>query len=182
LHLERGVAFKMLNKIADAEKEFRRSVALEPEEHNLYELAKLLWVEQRSDEAMAALRKAAELSLQPESLYLDLAYAEIKQRDPSEALAAFDKAARFDTQQDDGLPEVAELHARIAEGRASAWMLLGDTRRAAEFELEALKLTPENPNRWQQLGSLYQALGRTSDAERAIRKAQELSAHAAENR
>ncbi len=182
LHLERGVAFKMLNKVADAEKEFRRSVALEPEEHNLYELAKLLWVEQRSAEAMAALRKAAELSLQPESLYLDLAFAEIKQQDPRGALAAFDKAAQFDTQPDDHLPEAAELHARIAEGRASAWMLLGDTRRAAEFELEAVKLTPEDPNRWQQLGSLYQALGRASDAERAMQKAEELSLQAAENR
>jgi tetratricopeptide (TPR) repeat protein len=182
LHLERGVAFKMLNNIGEAQKEFRKSVELEPEETNLYELAKLLWIEQHSDEATAALRRAAELSLQPEGLYLDLAYAEIKQRNPNDALAAFDKAARFDTQQDDSMPEVAELHARVAEGRASAWMLLGDTRRAAEFELEAVKLTPQNAHRWEELGALYQSLGRASDAERAIQKSQELSTHAAENR
>jgi tetratricopeptide (TPR) repeat protein len=182
LHLERGVAFKMLNKTAEAEKEFRRSVELEPEEHNLYELAKLLWIDQRPDEAIAMLRKAAELSLEPERLYFDLANAEIKLQHPREALAAFDNAAKFDTRKDDTTPEAAELHARIAEGRASAWVSLGDAQRAVEFELEAVKLTPENANRWQELGNLYQSLGKTSDAARAMQKAQELSAATGESR
>ncbi len=181
LHLERGAAFNTLNNTVEAEKEFRRSVELEPAEHNLYELAKLLWIEGRAEEATATLRKAAELSWQPEGLYLDLAYAEIKQRHANQALAALDKAVQFDTQRDDNIPEVAELHAHIAEGRASAWALLGDTRRAAEFELEAVKLTPENASRWRELGSLYQSLGRSSDAERAMQKAQDLSTQPQEN-
>jgi tetratricopeptide (TPR) repeat protein len=180
LHLERGTALLMLNKPAEAESEFRRSIELEPQGENWYELAKLLWSEGHLDEATTALRKAAELSLQPEGLYFDLAHAELRRQHPTEALAAFDKAERFDRKSDDATtPEVNEFHAQVAEGRASAWMLLGDTERAADYEERALKLTPENENRWRTLAGLYKSLGRTSEAENALEKAQELSAEAA---
>jgi tetratricopeptide (TPR) repeat protein len=182
LHLERGMAFLMLNKTSEAESEFRRSVQLEPTGENWYELAKLLWTKGQLDEATTALRKAAELSLQPEGLYFDLAHAELRQRHPTEALAAFDKVVQFDTKPDDtATPEVIEFHARVAEGRASASILLGNTQRAAEYEQQAVKLTPENIDRLKALAGYYQSLGRTSEAEMAIQKVQQLSANTAGN-
>jgi len=172
--VEPGVAFQILSRTADAEKELRRSVELQPDEHNLYELAKLLWGEQRPDEAVQALLKAAELSLQPEGLYFDLANADLKLQRPQEALSAFDKVDRFDYKPDDITPEVVEFHARVAEGRASAWNLLGNTQRASEFQLAAVNLTPRNRDRWIELARLYRLLGRPSEADKALQAAQKL--------
>ena len=122
-----------------------------------------------------ARRKAAELSLQPQALYLDLANAELGRQHPREALAAFDKVLRFDIRSNNTTPEVAEINVRIAEGRARAWMQLGDNQRAVEFEVAAVTLIPENRNSWIDLATLYKSLGRTPDAEKALQRAQQLA-------
>jgi Flp pilus assembly protein TadD len=48
-------------------------------------------------------------------------------------------------------------------------------QRAIESQQEAIRLTPENVNRWQALASIYETAGRKELAEEARQKVQSLS-------
>lgn len=178
LHLERAVAFQMLNRTAEAEKEFARSIELKPDDQSLLQFAKLLWNEGRTNEAMIALRKAADLSQQPSFFDFQLGEAEVQLRHPREALAAFDEATRSELKWGVTTPDLAEFHARVAEGRANAWVQLGDATRVIQYELQALQFTPGNPDRWKKLADLYESMGNSLEAQVAMQKAQQTSASA----
>ncbi len=126
--------------------------------------------EGRQDEAARVLRKAAELSSHLQQYYLELGQ-ELQRRNPVAALADFDEAANYDILKDNSASS-AEFHASIAEGRAVAWYVLSDTSRAIEFEEQAVRFTPGNKQRWKDMANLYQAVGRTSEAQLAMQRAQ----------
>lgn len=172
LHFQRGVLLFELGNLPDAERELRRAIELLPDESPWDVLSVVLKNERRYAEAEEALRHAAELSQQPaqiQSDYLQLGRLELQLNKPREALAAFDRAANFDF-----LPSFMhtadEFHAAIAAGRARAWWELGDPTRATSFQEQAVRFTPNNAARWKDLAYLYQAQGRTSEAQHALEK------------
>jgi tetratricopeptide (TPR) repeat protein len=174
VHFERGDLLGKLGSLAEAERELRAAVELRPDENCWFGLSSVLWAEQRYDEAAEALRKAAELSLTPQRYYVQLARLELQRRRPTQSLEALDLAMKFSVVQDESAMG-AEFQAEVAEGRAQAWFALGDMQRAAGFEEQAVRFTPGNADRWKDMANLYQAMGRTSEASRAMQHAQSTS-------
>lgn len=170
LRLERGFALANLGRTHEAEQEFHRSVELRPDENSWAAWHKLLLSEGRQDEAERVLRKVAELSSYPQHFYLELGRLELQRQHPAAALADFDKATKYDILQDTA--SGAEFRASIAEGRAVAWYGLADASRAIEFEKQAVQFTPSDKQRWKNMAKLYEAIGRTSDAQLAMQHAQ----------
>ena len=58
----------------------------------------------------------------------------------------------------------------VAQGRAAAWVQLGDLKQATAFEEEAVRLDPNAPDAWSHLAKLYQRQGRTVDQQAALQK------------
>jgi len=172
VRFERGTLLGKLGSLAEAERELRESVELRPDENCWSGLSSVLWAQQRYDEAAEALNKAAELSLTPQRYYVQLARLELQRGRSTQSLAALDVAMRFSVVHDDSAMG-AEFQAEVAEGRAQAWFALGDMQRAAGFEEQAVRFTPDSAERWRDMANLYQALGRSSEAEQAMRHAQE---------
>jgi len=169
LHLQRGQVLMLMGKNYEAEKEYRHSIVLAPRAGAWELLGDLLWSQQRYDEAIDAMREAAEIAFSPDNLYLKLGFLEARRQRPQQALDAFDQAARFGVAHDSSTSAGAEFYAALAEGRGHAWFAMGETPRAVEFQEQAVRFAP-NARRWQDLANLYQGLGRTSDAERALQQ------------
>ncbi len=167
LRLQRGDALLRLGRLSEGERELRKSIDLEPDESSWERLSNLLISEQRYEEAAAALRTAAEISLEPAQLYFELGELESKLRHGDAALAAFDKALKFGNGIDSSTRSGAEFYARVHEGRARVWYAMGDLQRAVEAEEQAVHFTPNDGRRWKDLANLYQMLGRTQDAQHA---------------
>jgi Flp pilus assembly protein TadD len=55
----------------------------------------------------------------------------------------------------------------VATGRAKAWYQLGDLQQAVTFQEEAVKLAPNDAKLWSGLADLYDAQGRTAQAQQA---------------
>jgi tetratricopeptide (TPR) repeat protein len=173
LHLQSGHALMRLGRLNDAERELRRSIQLEPEVVSWEMLSDLLWSEQRHEESVVELRKAAEMALQPQQLYLKIAQRETQLQHGKEALAAFDQAVKFAVDLDTSTSAASEFCAQIAEGRARVYFAMGDTQRAIAFQEQALRFTPGDIRRWKEIAGLYHALGRDADAQEAMRHAQQ---------
>jgi len=172
LHLQRGDALMRLGKANDAERELRESIAIESNESTWEILSSLLWAGQRPDEALTALRNAADISLAPVQLYLELGQREAALQRGKEALADFDEAEEFGRAIDRSTTSGAEFHAEVAESRARVWFAMGDAQQAIDLEQQALQLTPGDKRRWKDLAALYEAMGRNSDAQLALQRAQ----------
>lgn len=170
VHRVRGRLLAGMGKMREAELELGRSAELDPRNGPWEELATLLWQDGRYDEATVALHKGAELLLQPARLYLKLGEAEARLQRPQEALSALDQAAKFSAWVDSSTAIGAEFNAKIAEDRAGIWLSQGNVQRAVEFEEQAVHFTPHNAQRRMKLAALYQALGRTSDAQQALQQ------------
>jgi tetratricopeptide (TPR) repeat protein len=172
LHLQRGDALMRMGKTNEAERELRESIANDPNEGTWEILSSLLWAEQRQDESLTALRNAADVSLAPVELYLELGQREAALQRGKEALADFDEAEKFGVAVDRSTKPGAEFHAELAESRARVWFAMGDALHAIESEEQALQLTPGDKRRWRDLAALYEAMGRNSDAQLALQRAQ----------
>lgn len=64
----------------------------------------------------------------------------------------------------------------VAAGRAAAWERIGDAKRAAEFQEEAVGIAPELPQAWLTLAQFYESQGRSEDASHAKARADSLTA------
>lgn len=170
LRMDRGQLLMLLGKSDEAEQVFRRSIELKSSAEAWEMLCDLLWSEQHYDEALAAIQKATEISFSPDRLYVKYGLLASRRQRPREALAAFDQAARFAARRDSSTTSGAEFYAALAEGRGHAWFLLGDLQRAIEFQEQAVHFTPRDGRRWKDLAYLYQATGRTSDAQQALQQ------------
>jgi Flp pilus assembly protein TadD len=169
---ERGALLGKLGNLDEAERELRESVELRPDENSWSGLSSVLLAEQRYEEAAEVLNKAAEVSFAPQRYYVQLSRLELQRRQPTQSLAALDEAMKFSVVNDESAMG-AEFQAEVAEGRAQAWFALGDMQRAAGFEEQAVRFTPDNAERWNDMANLYQALGRSSEAEQAMQHAKQ---------
>jgi tetratricopeptide (TPR) repeat protein len=96
--------------------------------------------EGRIPETISAQRRAIELSASPQpNELLKLAELYLDTQQPRAALDTFDKAVRNATPDLLATGGARSFTYDVALGRASAWRSLGDTKRAASFDDEAVR-------------------------------------------
>jgi tetratricopeptide (TPR) repeat protein len=165
LHFVRGDLWSASGRGADAEAEYRQSLALEPNGTTWSRLAALFHRERRREDEIAAWRRASALLPFPAPELLALGYAELGSQHPEEALADFDRAAaNLPPQTATG---VNRLRVNLAFGRGLAWSALGDVSRAISFQEETVRLAPERADAWLELMRLYERVQRFADSQRA---------------
>jgi tetratricopeptide (TPR) repeat protein len=167
VHLIRGQFFEATGHPAEAEQEYRTSLEIAHTDAAWYALGRLYGAQHRYAEAAECLEHSAEISVRDYDRYRVLGQIFLVMKKPQQALEAFDRAERRSPFEKGASVLGVEFHARLAENRAHAWNMLGDTARATTYAEEAVRLTPENPGRWQVLADLYTVQGRADDAARA---------------
>ncbi|MFZ0314713.1 MAG: tetratricopeptide repeat protein, partial [Candidatus Korobacteraceae bacterium] len=137
----RGNIFSTMDLRSEAEREYLRAISLEPHEALFwFSLATLYKHEGRIPETIQAQRRAIELSASPQpNELLKLAQLYLDTQQPRAALDTFDKAVRSATPELIAVSGARSFAYDVAMGRASAWRSLGDTKRAASFEEEAVR-------------------------------------------
>ena len=162
-------------KMADSEAEYLTAVALDPNDVTWLALGDSYEKRGRVSEAIEAYQRAAALSPKPHSILVKLAYFYLKQRQPDDALATFNKAVanapRNLRSGDNGTFDFM-----VAQGRSVAWSQLGDMPQAMQFQEEAAQVEPDAPEPWRRLAKLYRRAGRDQDAARADQRAAEAEA------
>jgi tetratricopeptide (TPR) repeat protein len=160
--------YVMLNDYSDADKWFTQVVAETPEDADAwYLLGRTRYNEGEFAGAIAAFEHA--LSLRPRYVEAEnnvgLAWKELNDRD--RAHAAFQTA--IDWQGDS--PVDAQPFLNLGRLLAEA----GNNEQAAGLVARALSLAPSNPSAHEELGKIYLAMNRLSDAESELEKAVSLS-------
>ncbi len=119
-YLIRGSVWQAQGNLGEAERNYRTSVALRPNEHSWYALGQVLAVQGRYNEAAVLLRRAAAASQFSHEIYRFLGDVLLAAGRPEEALRAFDQAASRDTYRGAAAPLGAGFRAGIQAGRARA--------------------------------------------------------------
>ncbi|HEU5451756.1 MAG TPA: tetratricopeptide repeat protein [Terriglobales bacterium] len=176
VHLSRAQLFQAEGHLPEAEREYRASLLLKETSVGWHLLGLLLASQQRWPEAAAALQKAARLDLYPQEIYVQLGQVRLVEKQAQAALEAFEKAREKSPFRGDAAQFGSQFLAQVADGEARAWTMLGDVQKAISREEEAVKLTPESAARWREMAELYQAAGRTQEAEQAREKAERVGA------
>ena len=173
---ELAIAGKRFN---EAEEVLRKSLARGASDSAWYGLGVLYSTEQRYDEAISAFRESARLAGldRYQRLYvLGKTYALARQ--PEAALKALDKAQDSNPLAGNHSAEAAEFAAAIAEVRAAVYAEMGDSARAVMEQQRAVDETPDNALRWRVLATVYRAVGRNREAEKAQHRSDLLQARA----
>ena len=109
VHLLKGLLLERQQQFAEAEQEYRTSLAINENGGVWYSLGRLYGNEGRNTEALQALKRAAGLSLQPFNIYMTLGKLQIALNQPEQALASFAKAEETSSYRNGGeslAPEV----------------------------------------------------------------------------
>jgi tetratricopeptide (TPR) repeat protein len=159
VHLLKGLLFERRQQYAEAEQEFRASLAINENGGVWYSLASLYGKQGRTAAALEALKRAAGLSLQPFNIYMTMGKLQIALNHPEDALAAFDKAEKSSPYRNGAESLAPEVYAELAEGRSESHRLLAHWNEAIAFQQEAIQRTPWVPRRWDRLARLYEATG-----------------------
>ena len=167
LHFIRANVLVAMGRLSQAEPEYLAAVELGPDEVTWSALAQFYRMHGRFPAAIKAFEQAARLSPRPHLILLNLAYTQLEEGRPTEALRRFDEAVSSAPSEATALGSSQTFLLRVAQGRASAWRALGNLGQAVSFAEEASRLAPEVPQVWLQLSDLYMLQGRTADAERA---------------
>ena len=142
----RGNIYTGVDSYSQAEREYLKAISLEPNESLFwFSLAILYKHEEKILEAIQAQQRAIKLSSAPEPHELiKLAGLYLETEQPKAALKMFDKAMQHappDLLSESG---ARSFKYNVAMGRAAAWRALGDTKRAAAFDQEAVQdLVPQ---------------------------------------
>jgi tetratricopeptide (TPR) repeat protein len=167
LHLTRALVLEHTGRATEAEAEFRTSLKLEPSDEAWFDLGLFYMTEQRYPDAVEVFRRSAESSARPHDMWMLLGQAYLQLNQPQPALEALDKAEASSPFLDGGESLGAGFSSMVATGRAKAWYQLGDLAQAVSFQEEAVKLAPDDGKLWLGLADLYDAQGRTTQAEQA---------------
>ncbi len=174
LHWNRAELLFSMGRLDEAEQDYLATIALDPSAFAWGSLAESYMKRGRVAAAIDAIKHTAEFSDRPYLTLVDLAYYYLAVNQPGNALETFDDAARAAPKNIDAADDGA-FHFRLAQGRSNAWAALGNLERATSSEEEAVRFAPNLPQVWQQLAQLYQAQGRSADAERARERAAKLA-------
>jgi tetratricopeptide (TPR) repeat protein len=175
VHMVRADALNAMNRAPEAETEYLAAVSLHPSEFTWRSLADYYQKQDRGPETIEALKTAIQLQPRPEAPLVQLGYYYLHLQRPSDALEAFDEAARSAPPELTAITGRGSFSYNVASGRAAAWNALGDAGRATSFQEEAVRLAPDAPQPWITLAKLYQRQGRVAEAERANARAATLS-------
>jgi len=171
LHLLRALALQETSRSTEAEAEFLTSIRLHPDDESWFDLGLFYMTQKRYAEAADVFRRSAQSSSRPHDMWMMLGQAYLQMRQPSQALEAFDKAVESSPFREAGESLGGGFNSLLATGRAKAWYQLGDLARAVSFQEDAVKFAPNDSKLWMGLADLYQAQGRTAEAEEARRHA-----------
>ena len=166
LHWARANVLFAAGRMGESEEEYLAAVALEPSEVTWSALAGSYQKRGRIPAAIAAMKRAAQLSTRPQQSLLDLGYTYLAAGQPAEALAAFDEAVRS-APRNISTADNGTFSFMVAQGRSSAWDALGNIEKATSYQEEAARLAPDAPQPWRRLAKFYQLEGRVEDANRA---------------
>ncbi|MDE0102314.1 MAG: tetratricopeptide repeat protein [Bryobacterales bacterium] len=168
-HYVRGLALRRLDRPAEAEKELRRAVEIDPGHvDTLFNLGALLEQAGATQEAAAYLRKAADLEPEnPDIRYrLGKLLLKLGESDAGGAeLAAFQQ-----------FRERAQQQSRLSVlmRQAAQHMNTGDPEQAKDLYQEVIRLDPDHAEAHANLGVAYEALGQGPSAQAMFRKATEI--------
>jgi len=166
VHLLRALVFQEMSHPAEADAEFRASLALQADDETSLDLGLFYMTQKRYADAAAVFQKSAEESSRPHEMWMMFGQAELQMKQPRVALGAFAKAeATSPFQEGDALG--ASFNSLVATGRAKACYQLGDMAQAVSFQEDAVRLAPHDPKLWLGLADLYYAAGRNADAAQA---------------
>ncbi len=171
VHLTRALVLEHTGHAAEAEEEFRASIRIEPRDESWLDLGLFYLTQKRYADAVEVFQRSAESSSRPHDMWMLLGQAYLQMRQPEQALVAFDKAVASSPFRDEGKSLGAGFNSLIATGRAKAWYQLGDVARAVSFQEDAVRLAPNEAKLWLGLADLYEAQGRTAQADQARRRA-----------
>ena len=168
-HYVRGLALRRLDRPAEAEKELRRAVEIDPGHVDaLFNLGTVLEQSGANQEAAAYLRKAADLEPENPDIRYRLAKLLLKLGDSDAGnaeLAAFQQ-----------LREQAQQLARLSVlmRQAARHMSTGDAEQAKDLYQQVIRLHPNHAEAHANLGVAYEALGQGNSAQAMFRKATEI--------
>lgn len=166
VHLLRALVLQEMSRPADAEAEFRASLALQADDETSVDLGLFYMTQKRYADAAAVFQKSAEGSSRPHEMLMMFGQAELQMKQPKIALDAFARAeAASPFQEGDALG--AGFNSLVATGRAKACYQLGDMAQAVSFQEDAVRLAPQDAKLWLGLADLYYAAGRNADAAKA---------------
>jgi Flp pilus assembly protein TadD len=171
LHLTRALVLEHTGRAAEAEAEFRTSLKLEPSDESWFDLGLFYMTEKRYTDAVEVFRRSAESSSRPHDMWMMLGQAYLQLNQPQTALEALDKAEASSPFREGGESLGAGFNSLVATGRAKAWYQLGDLAQAVSFQEQAVKLAPADAKLWLGLADLYDAQGRTAQAEQTRNRA-----------
>jgi tetratricopeptide (TPR) repeat protein len=143
----RGNIYYMMGLRSDAEREYLKSIAVEPNVPLVwFSLAAVYKHEGRIPETIEAQRKAIQLSTMPQpSELLKLARLYLEAQQPKAALETFDQVERVASPDLRAATGAYSLSFEVDQGRAAAWKALGDPKQAAAFDQKAVQdLVPRN--------------------------------------
>ncbi|MGA7558622.1 MAG: tetratricopeptide repeat protein [Terriglobales bacterium] len=181
VHLLKGLLFERRQQYAEAEQEFRASLAINENGGVWYRLASLYGNEGRNTAALQALERAAGLALQPFNIYMTMGKLQLALNHPEDALVAFDKAEKSSPYRNGAESLAPEVYAELAEGRSEAHRLLSHWNEAIAFQQEAIQRTPGVPRRWDRLARLYEASGQMKEAAEVRQRMLELQSSENQN-
>ncbi len=162
-----------------AEASYRDSLGANETDAAWYGLGSLYTLEWRLPEAEHAMQRAAGLSVAPCIPYMALAQIDLALGRPTKALDAFAKAEEHSPYRHGGEALAPALYAQIAAGRAEAHRVLRHFTQAIQFQQDAVRLTPNDASRWNQLADLYDSTGQMELSAQARQKARDQRAQEA---
>lgn len=177
VHWLRGNLFADMRRIPDAEKEFLKATALDPNENTWLSLGMLYYHEGRAPEAKAAMQHAVHLSIQPYLANLRVSHFYLNVGEPELALHSVEEALRDAPAGVLGETGSESLRFQAARFRANAWHMKGDLQHAIAFDEEAVQLSPKDGATWSDLAKLYAIDGRIADRQRAEERAADLASN-----
>lgn len=173
LEMQRGIVLYGLQRLPEAEQALRHAVDLRPTSQDCAILGQFYAVQNRLHSAISAYRCAAALAPYPGGMYVSLAQLQLQANDTAAALHELDRAWRRAAEA--GAQQAGHFQADVSELRARAYWQMQDSAAALNQQRQATQLDAANPQRWQHLADLCDAVGRKDEAAQARQRAQQLS-------
>ncbi len=164
VHLLLGEAYAKQDDEDNALKEFRTSLELNPQTQGVHSQIGQIFIRQRKmQEAAGEFRQELDTNPTDVSAKYELAYALLEDSKIDEAIGFLNEVIQ-------ATPDRADAYYQL--GRAM--LAKGDAASAVDQLQTAVRLDPQQDYGYYQLGMAYRKLGRTKDAEEALKKFQTL--------
>jgi len=156
-----GLVYRKENRLAEAQAELEKSVALDPRAEPMMELGQVFRQENKFESAISSYRRAVELSPSDYNPWGNLAtvYRESGQH-PNEATDAYRKAIALAQAEMKQTPDDKYLVSVLGKYYAK----VGDERHATPLLRKALILAPNDPDILARVAESYEALGNRQEA------------------